>query len=286
MAGKADDDLQRIADQTPDIASLQNVDYDHDHIALKLIQKRLKKLGHDMPYAFAARPNTGIDSGFDLDKNGKLGEPRDMLGYGRFTGQGGMVVLSRHPILVDQNQDFSQLLWADMDLPQLPEDGYYSSKVLDVLPLHSVGAWDVAVQLPDGLLHVLTSHASTPVFDGPEDRNGLRNAAELRFWKEYLERSDRDESRYVLLGTFNIDPKAGQGIKRPLLDLVNHTALQDPQPIHANGAFTAEWSSGLALRLDYVLPSHRFGIRATAVERALTKDGRSRHHPVWVDITW
>ena len=35
-------------------------------------------------------------------------------------------------------------------------------------------------------VHFLVSHPTPPVFDGPEDRNGTRNADEIRFWADYV----------------------------------------------------------------------------------------------------
>ena len=286
MDDAADDDLARIAYLKPDVAVLQTVDYDHDQIAVGLIKKRLEALGHEMPHSFTTRPNTGIDSGFDLDRNGKLGEPRDMLGYGRFSGQGGMLLLSRFPLVDGQAKDLSGVLWRDEDAAGLPADSYFSDDILEVLPLHTVAAWDVVVQTPSGPLHILTSHASTPAFDGPEDRNGLRNAAELRFWRRYIERPDLQNQRFVLLGTLNNDVAGGEGHKLPLQKLVSHTALQDPKPVSAGSLVTAEWTFGLALRVDYVLPSHGLGVRAAKVERAPQTTGGSQHYPVWVDVVW
>lgn len=283
----ADADLERIATLKPDVVALQNVDYDYDQVAMALIRQRLSVLGHEMTYAFAALPNTGIESGFDLDRNGKLGEPRDMLGYGRFAGQGGMLLLSRFPLVFDETSDLSKVLWRDEDDANLPPDNYFSSEILEVLPLHSVGAWDVAVDTPSGRLRILTSHASTPVFDGPEDRNGLRNAAELRFWRRYISRPSFQIDRFVLMGAFNNDVHAGEGRKHDIQDLLTHTAIQDPMPKWGEGRLvTAEWESGLALRVDYVLPSRGLGVRAAKVERSPIVTGGSRHHPVWVDVTW
>lgn len=277
--------LRRLAAAKPDIAVLQGVDYDHDHIALRLIQERLKALGLDLPYDFIRRPNTGVDSGQDLDRNGKLGEPRDMLGYGRFVGQGGLAVLSRFPIDQAGSRDLSSVLWRDQPQPELPQragDPFFTDATLEVLRLHSVAAWDVAIDTPFGPVRLLTSHASTPVFDGPEDRNGLRNAAELRFWAVYISALAPD-TRVVLAGDFNNDLAAGEGLKPALRGLLTHPRLQDP--VAAKTA-TAEWASGLGLHVDYVLPSHHFGVVAAQVDSApLTQDG-PRHHPVWVDLTW
>lgn len=286
LKNEADADLQQIVAHKPDVVALQNVDFDHDQIAVGLIQDRLRALGHDMPNAFTARPNTGIDSGFDLDKNGRLSEPRDMLGYGRFSGQGGMVVLSKFPVLVDQSKDLSGVLWRDQMDAGLPDGGYFSAQLLEVLPLHSVAAWDLSLQTPKGVLRILTSHASTPVFDGPEDRNGLRNAAELRFWQRYIEQPDVRGARFVLLGTLNNDPEGGEGRKPPLHNLINHPNLQDPKPTNQGRPETATWSSGLSLRVDYVLPSRRLGVGAAKIERPAQGTTGSAHYPVWVDVIW
>lgn len=277
--------LSRLAAAAPDIAVLQSIDYDHDRVALDLLQSRLKALGLDLPYSFMRRPNTGIDSGQDLDGNGALAEPRDMQGYGRFAGQGGLAVLSRFPIKQDASRDLSAALWRDQPIPGLPQgpDGpFFPDAVLDVLRLHSVAAWDVAIETPSGPLRVLTSHASTPVFDGPEDRNGLRNAAELRFWARYI--SDlAPEVRVVLAGDLNNDPSAGEGHKPALRALLAHPRLQDP--IAAKSG-TAQWRSGLTLHVDYVLPSRHFRVAAAQVDRAPLSETGPRHYPVWVDLAW
>ncbi|MEP3347034.1 MAG: endonuclease/exonuclease/phosphatase family protein [Litoreibacter sp.] len=276
------EDLSLIAKLAPDIVALQNVDFDHDQYAASLIQERLRELGHAMPHRFTARPNTGIDSGFDLDRNQRLGEPRDMLGYAEFAGQGGMLILSRFPVRERQSKDLSAALWRDEGAQNLPAGNYFSNQELDVLPLHSVGAWDVQIETPDGPIHVLTTHASTPAFDGPEDRNGLRNAAQLTFWRRYIEQSKINNAPFVLLGTLNNDPTAGEGLKPALNALLGHELLQNP----VRPEPTALWSSGLSLQVDYILASRGFGIRAAKVERAFDGAGASRHFPVWVDVIW
>lgn len=281
-----DNTLRRIADARPDIAVLQKVDYDRDLIAIDLIQARLEVFGLSLPYRFATQPNTGLPTGFDLDRNGKLGEPRDMQGYGQFSGQGGMVLLSRYPILTEDSRDFSSVLWRDQPSPDLPMDGeksFFETRVLEVLRLHSVAAWDVAVKLPHGVIRVLTSYASPPVFDGPEDRNGLRNAAELRFWADYIDTLDVP---FVYAGDLNADLAGGEGLKPTLQRLLTHTHLQDPKPKADGRMETASWEDGLSLRVSYVLPSRDFGVSAAKVERAPLVEGGTRHHPVWVDLVW
>lgn len=279
--------LQRVTEAAPDVAVLQSVDFDRDMVAVRLLQKQLKVQGLDLPYSFARPPNTGVGTGVDLDRNGRFGEPRDMQGYGRFLGQGGMVVLSRFPILADESRDFSGVLWRDQPSPGLPRLGdgpYFDAAVLEVLRLHSVAAWDLVVRTPRGLLHVLTSHASPPVFDGPEDRNGLRNAAEVRFWSDHI---NSMTTPFVYAGDLNAAMAGGEGLKPPLRALLAHPKLQDPKPTTHEGApETVQWDGGLSLRVSYVLPSRHFGIGATQVEWAPSADGATRHHPVWVDLIW
>ncbi|MDG1431560.1 MAG: hypothetical protein P8Q23_08320, partial [Paracoccaceae bacterium] len=52
-----------------------------------------------------------------------------------------------------------------------------------------------------------------PVFDGPEDRNGRRNADELGFWSHYLTGAmgPAPTTHYVLVAAANLDPFDGDG---------------------------------------------------------------------------
>src|SRR3546814_8339906 len=50
------------------------------------------------------------------------------------------------------------------------------------------------IQTPLGVVHFLISHPTPPVFDGAENRNGLRNHAEIRLWAEYLSGAAIDRS--------------------------------------------------------------------------------------------
>ncbi len=51
--------------------------------------------------------------------------------------------------------------------------------------LSSTSHWDVPVYV-GRVVHVLAAHPAAPALDGPEDRNGLRNADEIRFWADYV----------------------------------------------------------------------------------------------------
>jgi hypothetical protein len=96
-------DVIRLND--PDILVIQGFDYDLTGSALSAFAASL-----NYPHHFALLPNTGMATGLDMDGNGRLGEARDAQGFGKFSGAGGMAILSRYRIDTDDVQDFSALL--------------------------------------------------------------------------------------------------------------------------------------------------------------------------------
>jgi hypothetical protein len=172
---------QVIAAADADVLLLLGIDYDLDLMALGALADRLAALGAPYPYRFALRPNTGMATGLDLDGDGRRGGPRDAQGYGRFAGEGGMAVLSRLPIRSEEVRDFSGMLWRDLPGALLP-DGM-APDVQAAQRLSTTAHWEVPLDLPQGgTLRLLGWHATPPVFDGPEDRNGRRNHDEAAFW--------------------------------------------------------------------------------------------------------
>ncbi len=283
-----------IVEARADILALQDIDFDAGHATVTALQSALTERGLDYPHVVSLRPNSGWPTGQDIDGDGRTDGPRDAHGYGRFNGEGGMAVLSRHPI--GEVRDFSQLLWRD--LPDASAADVTPEEALAVLRLHSVAAWDVEVLVEGQPFHILTSHASAPVFDGPEDRNGLRNADELRFWHLYLdgEWSPSGEpfeaEHFAYLGTLNLDPERGEGRRYALLDLLSHSALQDAAPTSPFGPATADWADPTPgdLRVDYVLPARSLTVVASGViwpeEGPLAEAvaQASDHRLVWVDV--
>ncbi|MEQ8366138.1 endonuclease/exonuclease/phosphatase family protein [Marivita sp.] len=290
--------LSVIAAAAPDILVLQDMDYDADHAALRRLADELTGLGVDYPHHLALRPNTGRPTGVDIDGDGRSHAARDAHGYGFFNGQGGMAVLSRHPI--GDIRDFSAFVWAD--LPGGHAADVVPAPALDLLRLHSVAAWDVQILTPYGALHLLTSHASPPVFDGPEDRNGRRNEDELRFWQLYLDGWSPDGARFAadrfaVIGTLNVDPMRGEGRPGGIGPLVTHPRLQDPRPrTGTGGTATADWADPTPgdLRVDYILPAAMMDVAAagiiwpgdqpimgiTAEQAAAASD----HRLLWLDL--
>lgn len=256
-------DVLRAADA--DIVLLQGIDMDPGGATLDALASALEAAGLPYPHRLTAPVNAGRPSGHDLDGDGRADGPRDAHGYGRFTGHGAMALLSRHPL--GDMRDFSAFPWNA--LPGNRAASVTPEAALAELRLHTVAAWDVTVTLPDGPFNVLASHATPPVFDGPEDRNGHRNADELRFWHLYLDGWSPDGApfegaRFALMGTFNVDPDRGEGQRAALAALLDHRALQDPRPRRPDGGRqTADWTDPVPgdLRVDYILPSA--GLRVT-----------------------
>ncbi len=293
----------------PDVLLLNELDHDPDGVALgrlaALLADGVEGLpGLDYPHLFAAEPNTGVPSGHDLDGDGKTMGAGDALGFGRFPGQYGMAILSRFAL--GSARTFRTLPWAALPGAEAPlnADGtpYWPEAVWQALPLSSKSHWDVTVELPGGrALHLLASHPTPPVFDGPEDRNGLRNAAEIGFWAAYLDGTAlpddagetaplAPEAAVVLLGDLNLDPEDGDGRRQAIRALLDHPRLQDPRPTSAGGPAaaaaqgganagqagdpaldTADWRDdrdGGApgnMRVDFVLPSRRLEIVGAGV---------------------
>src|SRR5690606_5372760 len=102
------------------------------------------------PYRFVAPVNTGVDSGFDLDRDGATGGPGDAWGYGAHPGQYGMVVLSRYPIALDRVRTFRGFRWRDLPgalQPRHPDQAtpWYDDAAWSQMPLSSKSHWDVPV---------------------------------------------------------------------------------------------------------------------------------------------
>lgn len=294
-----------LAEARPDILLLTDIDHDLDLAALRALRDRLAEGGPAYPHLYAPKQTSGRGSGQDVDGDGRMGEPEDSLGFGFFTGEGGIALLSRHPIDADAAQDFSGFLWRDLpgtliggaEVPQAAQS---------VLPLSSTAHWAVPVNVHDARLTLLAFSASPPVFDGPEDRNGRRNHDEVIFWQHHLDGriGTPPEGPFVLLGNANLDPSDGQGRPAAIRSLLTDPRLQDPRqgdPRAAEEANpeqtgdpaldTANWDDPEPgnLRVDYVLPSADLKVRdsGTIWPAPETLAARaSRHALVWVDLDW
>ena len=301
----------------PDIVLLNEFDHDASGRAADLFQHRYLEVAQagggeplHYPHRYLAPVNTGVPSGLDLDGNGETDgidrdRGNDAWGYGLHPGQYGMLVLSRFPIDEAAVRTFQLLPWAAMPgalRPTVPNTGkpFHSDAVWAQLRLSSKSHWDVPIQTPSGTLHLLVSHPTPPTFDGPEDRNGMRNADEIRLWREYISPEGAPwlcddtgrcgglaaEARFVIAGDLNNDPIDGAGHHDAILALLEHPrVLRMPTPRSVGGEAKARdyTAAGIqrrgapahvtgdfgpnvgALRLDYVLPSVGFAVAGSGV---------------------
>lgn len=283
--------IDRVA---PDILLLTGMDGDASNHAINAFAGLLSARDQTQRYVFASPGNRGRDRDIDRNGNGRLGEPADAQGYAAFVGQGGMAIVSRFPILVEDSHDFSDVLW--FDLPDAQAQGASKDQRLS-----TTAHWDIAVDLlSNTAIRLWAWHATPPVFDGPEDRNGRRNADETRFWQLYLDRAlpfQPADAPFVLFGDANLDPHDGDGHSAVMASLLSHPMLQDPMPRsdspqsndpgHAGDPAldTAIWGGQVgSLRVDYVLPSQHWQVLDAGIAWSDDDDIASRHGLVWVDL--
>ncbi|WP_404406564.1 endonuclease/exonuclease/phosphatase family protein [Pelagibacterium halotolerans] len=302
--------IQRV---DPDVILINEFDYDETGEAAGLFIENF--LGRSQngaepwePVAiFSAPSNTGIPTGVDLDRDSVPVGPGDAFGFGHFPGQYGMLIVSKLPIAQDEVRTFQTFLWRDMPGARLPDDpntpapaDYYDSETLEKFRLSSKSHWDVPVEAGGTTVHLLASHPTPPVFDGPEDRNGTRNADEVRFWIDYVAGAGyiyddagqagglADGASFVILGDLNLDPNDGDGIRAVGARLLGAERVQDPMPTSEGGAEAAQVDGGINaehtgdprldtadfadgednagnLRVDYVLPSDDLVVTASGV---------------------
>lgn len=297
--------IQRVA---PDVVLINEFDY--APAAVDLFRDNYLEVSQngadpvEYPYAFIAPSNTGVPSGFDLNNNGQVSGGDDAFGFGLFPGQYGMVVYSQHPIDTAHVRTFQRFLWRDMPGALLPDDpataapaDWYSPEEQAVLRLSSKSHWDLPIEVGGRTVHFLVSHPTPPTFDGAEDRNGLRNHDEIRFWADYVSgparsayiRDDagatgglRPGSSFVIAGDQNADPEDGDSVDDAILQLLDHPLVDSRFAPSSAGAAeaaalqgganashtgdprldTADFADGAPgnLRVDYVLPSRRLKV--------------------------
>lgn len=316
--------LQRVR---PDIVLLNEFDYYPDHKAVDIFREQFLQTPQngepaiDYPYAYTATVNTGKPSPFDLNHDGKAaGKGDDAWGFGWYPGQYGMVILSRYPILTEQVRTFQNFLWQDLPnhhrvIDPVTDQPWYSDEIMAQFPLSSKSHWDVPVKVGNKVIHLLAAHPTPPVFDGKENRNGIRNFDEIRLWADYLSPNKADyiyddagnkgglaaSASFVLVGDMNAGPGEGANLPGAIEQLLEHPRVQDPQPQSAAAAahtpnnpdakfHTAAWRK----RADYVLPSKDLKVKDTGIfwpaqgepgyNLMKTRDASSDHRLVWLDI--
>ena len=331
--------IQRVR---PDILLVNEFDYDPTGEAAELFKTKYLAVGQngcepiEFPHHFTAPVNTGRPSGRDLDHNGRPGEPADAIGFGRHEGQYGMLVLSKFPIDRQHVRTFQNFLWRDMPqamLPTAPDTNtpFYNDGDLQLLRLSSKSFWDVPITVPaaDGrqpfTLHLLCSHPTPPVFDGPEDRNGRRNHDEVRLIADYIDANKGEylvddagrkgglpaDNLFVIVGDLNSDPVDGDSVPGTMDQLLKHPRVNSSfTPASAGGKLaterkptrnpadrgdpahdTSNFGDFRNLRIDYVLPSKGLTVAnggifwPTPGEPGSEAITATDHRLVWIDIS-
>lgn len=287
----------------PDVLLINEFDYVANNVAADLFRENYLERSQNgakaitYKYAYTAPVNTGVPTGLDLNRDGNPNGPDDAYGFGFFPGQYGMLVLSKYPIDKRDVRTFQKFRWKDLPGALLPDDpatpakgDYYSPEVLKIFRLSSKSHWDVPIKVRNQTVHFLVSHPTPPVFDGPEDRNGTRNADEIRLMADYVtpgrgsyiydDKGKRGGlkrgAKFVVAGDNNSDPLDGDSIPGAIQQLLDSPRVQDPQPSSAGGTEAAALQGGANvghktdpkfdtgdftdsapgnLRVDYVVPS-------------------------------
>jgi endonuclease/exonuclease/phosphatase family metal-dependent hydrolase len=156
-------------------------------------------------------------------------------------------------------------------------------------------------------------------FDGAEDRNGRRNADEVRMLVDLIDGADylvddeggrgglTDGASFVVLGDLNASVHGGEVARdHPIHDLLGHPRVRDTGDVCVSAGGLAGREPGppdhfersttgraTGWRIDYVLPSTDLEVTGGGVhfpdatsdpDGAQRADAASDHRLVWVDL--
>ncbi|MEO1235430.1 MAG: endonuclease/exonuclease/phosphatase family protein [Planctomycetota bacterium] len=321
LATPDDEQLQKVAaiiqHVRPDVLLINEFDHDPTGRLAALFQTHYLGVAQaDAPpitFAHTRSPpvNTGLPTGLDLDGDGRTDGPGDAHGWGAYPGQFGMLLLSRLDAPLELVASAQKTPWVNTRVSAFPES---------VLPAHARGIVRVSSKTHEAVrvaersgrsLYVLISHPTPPVFDGPEDRNGWRNHAEIAMLVAMLRNVQRGlyppfpPGPAVVLGDLNADPHDGESRPLAIDQLRLDPRIRDPLPAsrgavakaRADGGVNAEHRGDPALdtadwpdepgrgpgnlRVDYVLPTADW----TVVDAGVfwPEPGQAGH--AWIDAS-
>lgn len=311
-----------VQEVRPDVLALMEFDYDSTGTAIDLFRENYLEVpwkgGEPIsyPHAYQVPSNTGILSGYDLNNDGTVALPEDGFGFGRHPGQYAFALLSRYPLDIEGIRSFRLFRWTNMPGARLPvsADGnpYYNEEEREVFRLSSKNHIDIPVYLPgDHVVHVILAHPTPPVFDGSEDRNGLRNYDEIRLIADYVTGArypvdDQgasgglgSDTPFVVMGDLNADPDRGDSVHGAMDQLLRLSVLNpavtygDHIPVTHAGRDNPRATSFFGLRTDYVLPSSHFDVAGSGIffpgpaeplHDIVADRAASDHLMVWVDV--
>lgn len=272
----------------PDILLLTKVDFDLEQRTAAALQSVLQ-----FKHRFTLPPNSMAPTSYDLDGDGRK---EDRQTWARYAGEGGMLLLSNYPVKLEFH--LNDLLWRDAENAPMPVDAsaqpFLSEEARNNIRLVSQGFWILTI-MPDhsAPITMIAFQNQTPVFDGPEDLNGLRNLGQLGLISAVLNETygTIPKGRLIAIGNTNLDPHAGDGDRDAMARLLADERLQDARPQSApGGANTAFWESPGPMRVSYILPSRDWHVADAGVvwpsEGPLRKfsEQASRHRMVWLDL--
>ena len=324
----------------PDVLVLNEIDHDinamhtgHD-ISLNVHRFNDAYLNQgerplDYRFAYVAPCNTGFLADKDFDNNGKVATVKDQgsrehggdcYGYGVYPGQYSMAILSRFPLEHKQARTFQKFLWKELPDNLIPRE-WYSDDEIEIFRLSSKSHWDVPVRIGKKSVHLLVSHPTPPVFDGPENRNGRRNYDEIKMWVHYINNDSvmvddsgfrgglAENESFIIAGDLNAAPQGDklETGQRSIDQLLKHARINDCRDLLVSeGALkgrkpgapdyiesrTSGWGER-GMRIDHLLPSKDLetvngGVywpdtTSNAKGAALAKKA-SDHRLIWLDI--
>ena len=262
------------------------------------------------PYRYHFESNTGEDTGLDLDRNGRLGDPGDAQGFGRHPGQYAFALLARVPFQRAGIHQFRSLLWGDFEdsrILQVRRNGqpWYTDAARRLQRLSSKNHVAVPLMVREQIVWLFAAHPTPPVFDGDEDRNGHRNYDEIRLLKRLIGGSKSVSSDantafklspntpFVVMGDLNADPVKGDAVPGAISQLLAHPSIH---PDAATGSLVPALAgaddrdrhntSTFGLRVDYILPSRGIKVWQSGLCESRKVGGKaaSDHHLVWMDL--
>ncbi len=235
----------------------------------------------EYPYVANYATNTGLLSGFDLDKNGVIDNfPGDAWGFGFYHGQYAFALFSKYEIDTANTRTFQEFKWKDMEgatnptmticdgsRPVLPGmacgDEWYTQEAWQEVRLSSKNHVDAPIIVPgpngNETIHLLMSHPTPPAFDA--GKNVQQNAAEVQFWRDYVNGKSyfyddagqagglTQGAKFIVMGDLNLDPVAGSGDSKVMQDfhadpLVNQTVMNGD--LYPTSIGAAEYALGIS----------------------------------------
>lgn len=267
------------------------------------------------PLSFTASmppTNSGMPSGMDLDRSGKVvtefslsaeaANPAfsgDAWGPGAYPGQFGLAILVDPRLTLGKDvRTFRLMPWDYMpsaSLPPAPEGqtgkgGWFTPEQLKTVRLAATTTIDAPITLPNGrVVHVVSSNPSVLGGTDQQQRRARRHRDEIRFLADYVEGLGyivddsgvggglSTDATFVIMGQFNASPEDERSLGDPIASvLFSTTRLNVGVTPLGEGDGPRDATSRDGRRTTYMLPSANIGIVAAGVWRVPPVDEQGR----------